>query len=76
MKYFTKSFLYYQQGHKSLTVCCFKLVPYIRTKMDSSEKKLVIEIFDFREVLRPFLEPGRSAPFPGVSRMIREVSHV
>ena len=44
--------------------------------MDSSEKKLVIGIFIFREVLRPFLEPGRSAPFPGASRVIREVSHV
>ena len=43
--------------------------------MDSSEK-IVIGIFNFREVLRPFLESGRSAPFPGASRMIREVSHV
>ena len=45
--------------------------------MDRCEKKqLVIGIFNFREVLHPFLEPGRSAPFPGASRMIREVSHV
>ena len=50
---------------------------YTRKKMDSSEKKkIVIGLFNFREVLRPFLEPGRSAPFPGASRMIREVSHV
>ena len=45
-------------------------------KMDSAEKKMVIGIFNFQEVLHPFLEPGRSAPFPGASRMIREVSHV
>ena len=58
-----------------LTVCCFKSVPYIRAK-SGQWKKIVIGIFNFREVLRPFLEPGRSAPFPGASRMIREVSHV
>ena len=44
--------------------------------MDSSEKKLVTGIFNFREVLRPFLEPRRSASFPGASLMIREISHV
>ena len=28
MKYFTKSFLYYQQGHKSLIVMHYKIVPF------------------------------------------------
>ena len=44
-------------------------------EMDSSEKT-IIGILNFREFLRPFLEPGRSVLFPGASRMIREVSHV